>query len=248
MSEGRYELKYVLHERELPILHASIAGHVEPDRHAWALPSGGLGYVVSSVYLDSTDFRGYAERLRMERIRNRVRVRTYGSAGDEQPLFLECKRKLDDQVIKHRVRMGDADSYQQLDEFHWESVDDRLTQRFARAVRGMKAMCVVRYEREVFTASTARLTVDRNIRAGAVDDTRMVYADAPLLLIPDDWCVVELKFNGQMPGWMRETSRELELYSEPVSKFALGMVKSRRAGHLGELRQLTPSTILAAAA
>ncbi|HJN74842.1 MAG TPA: polyphosphate polymerase domain-containing protein [Myxococcota bacterium] len=247
MSEGRYELKYVLHETETPRLLAAIAGHVEPDRHASALPSGGLGYIVSSVYLDTLQFEGYAERLRMERIRNRVRVRTYGRAGDGAPVFLECKRKLADQVIKHRTRMGDADSYQLGPERSWDQIDDRRVQRFARAVQGMKAMCVVRYEREIFTADTARLTVDRNVRAGPVDDTRQLYAPVPLDLIPEDWCVIELKFNGQMPGWMRRASHELQLYSEPVSKFALGMVMSRRADHPGELRQLTPSTILRAA-
>ena len=247
MAEGRYELKYVLHERELPVLHECVDGHVVPDEHAAELPGGGLGYVVSSVYLDTPDYRGYAERLRMERIRNRVRLRTYGAPGGRHPVFLECKRKLDSLVIKHRVRMTDADSYQHQPERLWEQIDDRLVQRFSRAVRGMKAMCVVRYEREIFKAKTARLTVDRKLRAGAVEDCRMLYADAPVKLIPDDWCVVELKFNGQMPGWMRETSRELELYSEPVSKFALGMVKTRRSHRLGELRQLTPATLLAAA-
>lgn len=248
MSEGRYELKYVVRDEDTPQLLRAVEGHVVPDAHADPLPSGGYGYVVSSVYLDTDDFYGYSERLRGERIRNRVRLRTYGRAGEKRPLFLECKRKLDELVIKHRTRMGDVDTYQTLPERHWESIDDRATQRFSSAVAGMTAKCIVRYEREVFVAGTSRLTIDRFLRGGPVTDCRQLYAPAPIALIPDEWTVVELKFNGQMPVWMRKAAALLKLYSEPVSKFALGMVKSHRNDRPLELRQVIPSTVLVAVA
>lgn len=258
MTEGRYELKYMVREENVPELLALAEAHVQADPHAKPLPSGGRGYVVSSLYLDDIHLTGYTERLRMDRIRNRVRVRTYGRApGDRAPVFLEAKRKLDNQVIKHRIYAGNSDDWLDYGDRPWqravpllEGHQRRRGERWMRHVDSMHMVpvCTVRYEREIFIEGTARLTLDRIIRAAAQPPAWNLFVEAPVVLVPEPWVVLELKFNGDMPVWMRQIVRAMKLRAEPVSKFGLGVVLGMRRDHRHEVDQLVPHSVRRGAA
>ena len=247
----------MVREETIPQLLRIVEPYVEPDENASILPTGGYGYTVSSLYLDDSALTGYNERLRMDRIRNRVRARTYGVAGDGAPVFLEAKRKLDNNVIKHRARAPfDADAWRELGDRPWQAcveplsgIHRRRAERFVDHVdgMGMVPVCTVRYEREIFKAGTARLTLDRSVRAAARPPANDLYVPCPIRLIPDPWVVLELKFYGQAPEWMRMVTRELHLRAEPVSKFALGVCFGLRSDHPLEVAQITPHSVLAAA-
>lgn len=256
MTEGRWELKYMVREENIPHLLDVVKPYVVPDENASLLPNGGYGYTVSSLYLDNEQLEGYTERLRMDRIRNRVRVRTYGRPGDRAPVFLEAKRKLDNQVIKHRARAPfDSQEWKELGDRPWQACVEPLTgvnrqraKRFRDHVDGKKMVpvCTVRYEREIFTSGNDRLTLDRNVRAAVRPPANELYAPSTIRLIPKPWVVLELKFYGQAPEWMRMVTRELHLRAEPVSKFALGVGLGLRADHPLEVKQITPHSVLAA--
>ncbi len=252
MIEGRWELKYMIHEQAVLGLLELVGDDAVPDEHAEDIGLGRRGYTVSSVYLDNHGFDGYTERLRMDRIRNRVRVRTYGQPGSDAPVFLEAKRKLDNQVIKHRGYACGNQEWLALGPRPWQAIPDKVTgldrvraKRFVRHVDGMKmeTVCLVRYEREIFKSGSARLTLDRDVRAAPRPQATELLGPCPARLFPKDWIVLELKFFDQMPGWMRRVNAQLRLRSEPVSKFALGVATTVRADHPHELAQLTPATL-----
>jgi hypothetical protein len=54
---------------------------------------------------------------------------------------------------------------------------------------------------------------------------------------------MELKFDGDRPGWMRTLCKQLRLRAVPVSKFGLSVAKGMRAGNARELRYLTPRAL-----
>ncbi len=264
MSEGRYELKYAVPVARRDALLRLAWDHVKPDTNADNLvevlpdlrdPDGEppFGYRVCSLYVDDAHLDGYAQRLDSRRIRNRLRIRSYGWNGTTAPVFFEAKRKLDDQVIKHRVKVCSTATWATLPGRHpWREAADTTTpkaavlaQRWVQAVdRGrMGVVCRVDYLRETFVCGTARLTLDHRVSADGSDDPHDLRGHCPVQLIPEDWMVLELKFNGQKPVWMRKLARELHLVAEPVSKFALGVALTRRAGRVSERRHLTPPSI-----
>jgi len=254
VSEGRFEFKYMIPEQRVSEVLDLVRPYAALDPNGEILPSGRRGYVVSSLYLDDAALSGYSERLRMARIRNRVRVRTYGRAGEGRPVFLEAKRKLDNQVIKHRVRVCTAEQWASLGERPWQRAIQQLEgserligKRWVQHVDTMHMMpvCTVRYEREIYVEGRARLTLDRDVRGTASPPAEDLYVPSTLQLLPRDWVVLELKFNGSMPVWMRDLVRAMSLRSEPVSKFGLGVVQGLRATHPGELRQLIPYSVRA---
>jgi len=108
----------------------------------------------------------------------------------------------------------------------------------------MRPVCVVHYLRECYESGRARLTLDHRVRAsqaGSVIEYRDV---GDVQLIPEDWMVLELKFDEFEPTWMHDLCHALGLAEEPISKFALGIAHTLRPDRRGELRYLTPPSLL----
>ncbi len=261
MSEGRSELKYAMPVTHREAVLDALAAHATPDPHAFDLRSrlpeladsslSPRGYVVHSLYLDSPGLEGYGRRLDHARIRNRVRVRTYGDRGDDARVFLECKRKLGRRVVKQRVAVVGTDGWRSADATEpWSTPEldgqpGRLARRWRDIVRaqGLEPVCTVHYLREVFVDGTARLTLDYQVRASLAGDPRRLRRRGDVPLLPEDWMVLELKFQGAEPAWMRQLVRRMKLISEPVSKFALGVARTVRGDDLQELSVLIPPTV-----
>jgi len=259
LEVGRYELKYVLPVRRRNEVLDLIAPYVHPDPYARPLPDGALGYHVHSLYLDTPELADYFERLERRKIRNRLRVRTYGHEGDGQPVFLENKRKSGRWVVKQRVPVCDAETWCSADEARpWAGLAGSICGKGEFVVRsfcqlvdggGRVPVSVVHYRREVYLpredrGDHVRLTLDRRVRAGVVSCARELYAPAKVDLIPEDWMVMELKFNRFRPAWMLELCRSLGVLAVPVTKFGLSIAKGRRAGRDAELRLLMPPPIV----
>ena len=265
MTEGRFELKYAIPAQSRETLLDLIGEHISPDPHGKPLNELAstlqskhtpLGYAVHSLYFDEPNLEGYGRRLAEARIRNRVRIRTYGQAGENQPMWLEAKRKLGQRVIKHRIRVGDWNSWSQSDpDAPWEQAVERAGQDQQRAAqrwvdvvknREMRPVCAVHYLRECYAAGRDRLTIDHRVRGSVATSNTDYRQTGTVELIPRDWLVLELKFDDQQPLWMRRLCQTLRLAEEPISKFALGVVHTQRAEREAELRYLTPVSILRA--
>lgn len=255
-AEGRFELKYAIPASCRDRIVDIVRDYAVPDANGVDIGGGAIGYHVFSLYFDRPDCHDYFERLESLRIRNRLRIRTYGSPGQKQPVFLENKRKYEDRVVKHRVKVADADSWAaSTHPTPWGhfgesckgrgrfSVDDFSM----RVEAGREPMTVVSYRREVFVDPKPevriRLTVDHDVGACRSHDLRNLHAPPTHHLIPPDWVVLEFKFDGDKPLWMRKIAKEFRLRAEPISKFGLSMVHCVRGRRYRELRWLTPHSV-----
>ncbi|MFT5679554.1 MAG: hypothetical protein ACI8RZ_000458 [Myxococcota bacterium] len=266
INTGRYEFKYAI-PTSLCSRIVDIAGdHITSDPHGVRLPGGGLGYAVHSVYFDTVDadeqpaLGDYFQRLCDHKIRDRLRVRTYGARGDaDQPIFLENKRKRDNRVVKARVWICTADEWAEActrTSTPWKEFAHRIKGRkklaynnFCMHLENRRPVSVVHYLREVFVDRDpdnpkVRLTIDRNVTATTRPPSMDPYAPATVDLIPRDWAVLELKFDENRPGWMRRLVRELRLCAVPISKFGLSVVLGYRADNPYEIRFFTPTPLL----
>jgi len=257
--EGRREFKFVIPLERREELLDLLVTRLVPDPHGRALPDDSLGYCVHTLYLDTPDWTDYFDRLRERRIRNRLRIRTYGHPGDGAPVFLENKRKKGPWVVKHRARVCDADTWQGLrEERPWRGLAAKASSRERFAAKcfcslvdgqGRLPVSVVHYEREAFVSpqpgSDVRLTLDKDVRAAAWPGATDLFHDVDSVpLIPRDWMVLELKFGRTAPGWMAWLTQILRISVVPVSKYGLSIVHGPRKGQNHEIRYLTPHPLL----
>ena len=259
---GRYEFKYAIPSSLCPALVKMASPHICSDPHAKPLPCGGLGYTVHSIYYDTFNAHGeptledYFERLAANKVRDRLRVRTYGTAATPQPVFLENKRKQDDRVVKARVKICTSHEWAASNNNRpWTDFGPKIKgqkrhafKNFSTLIQYRSPVSVVHYDREVFIdrnpfRSKVRLTIDRNVTATTRPMTLDPYAPATVDLIPRDWVVLELKFGDDRPGWMRQLVRTFKLRAVPVSKFGLSVALGFRTDHPDELRFFTPAPL-----
>lgn len=273
LGEGRRELKYIIpNDRRRRVLEIA-AGEVQPDAHADALPAHlalgqaipgvgeARGYRVNTLYLDTDKLHTYTLRLQGAPIRDVVRIRTYGTPEEtDAPVFLESKRKLRNRVVKHRTRICCAMEWADASdrEAPWrvmvpEYIDHpatkpkgrRLAQRWLEHVEAneLRVVCTVHYLREVYVQGRSRLTIDHEVHAFGGQPPCELQGPPGTRLIPDGFLVLELKFDGRKPGWMRRICAELGLVEEPVSKYGLGVAHTERSHREGERRAITPPTL-----
>jgi hypothetical protein len=92
----RYEWKYVLDAEQTDFFCKRLEGHMEPD--AYGLTT------ISSLYYDTPDRRLIRTSIEKPEFKEKIRLRAYGRATNETPVYLELKRKAFGVVYKRRVQ------------------------------------------------------------------------------------------------------------------------------------------------
>ena len=92
----RYELKYILSPKQTEYFKKSIEGHMKED--AYGLSS------IASIYYDTANFQLIRTSIEKPLFKEKIRLRSYGLASEDSPVFLELKRKAYGIVYKRRVQ------------------------------------------------------------------------------------------------------------------------------------------------
>lgn len=93
----RYEIKYQMSRRQQQAILAAMAPYVVPDEYSHSS--------IRNLYLDTPDFRLIRRSLERPVYKEKLRVRSYGRAGLEAPVFVELKKKYCSVVYKRRLTM-----------------------------------------------------------------------------------------------------------------------------------------------
>ena len=92
----RYEIKYILSKEQTDYLVDAIKGKLFPDQYG--------STTIASLYYDTPDQRLIRESLEKPAFKEKIRLRSYGPATEDSPVYLELKRKADGIVYKRRVQ------------------------------------------------------------------------------------------------------------------------------------------------
>ena len=93
----RYEFKYLMDTRQQQAVLAAMAPHMIPDEYSHSS--------IRNLYLDTPDFRLIRRSLEKPVYKEKLRVRSYGRAGETEEVFVELKKKYCSMVYKRRISM-----------------------------------------------------------------------------------------------------------------------------------------------
>lgn len=219
---SRYELKYRLTLQEADRVARDLEAHCRPDEHG----DDRGRYRVDSLYFDTHDARCYWEKIDGQKIRRKLRYRTYLREGfDPAPGFLEIKKKVSSCIVKTKKSMtqeaaldlaarGGSPSGVDADlppEFHFFFAEYEVTPAF-HVVYDRRALIAER-DREVRITFDTGLAVDWPGRGNRLPRYRVSCENEAIL---------ELKFNHAIPLWLLAVVRERGLRLERISKYCLG--------------------------
>lgn len=227
----RTELKYLVPADLVPTLRTQMLPFVYPDPHAKGDPIP--EYIVRSIYFDTPERLYYDEKVAGLRNRKKLRIRAYDYASADSSVFLEIKRKVNMSIIKDRATLRLADVGRILRDPDIEAYVDvkRKRPRMYEAARsfyyhmhrhGLRSSVLVVYNREPLVGRIdpgLRITFDKELRSWMHPTLSELFRDTELRPCLPGLVVMEVKFNGSFPFWLRPLLRAHGLRKEAVSKY-----------------------------
>jgi hypothetical protein len=197
---SRIEKKYLLSEAQAEALFHRIGAHLRPDEYGRS--------TVLSLYLDTPDRRIIRSSIEAADYKEKLRLRSYGTAGADSTVFLELKKKYGGVVYKRRAAMTlrEAERYLRMGIKPFESQIMSEIDWAMRLYGRPKAAMLIACEREAWFDEAhpdLRLTFDRNIRYRE-NELRLDRGAAGTALLPKDTVLLEIKTAGAMPLWLAD--------------------------------------------
>lgn len=222
----RYELKYILSASQAENLLARLQGHMVLDRYGRTS--------IASLYYDTPDSRLIRSSLEKPKFKEKMRLRSYGMATPDSPVYLELKRKADDIVYKRRVQS----TVPAVDAFlagrgalGEDSQINREITYFRDFYGALVPACLIIYDREAYYEPDGdlRLTVDFNPRY-RVDQLNLTTSMAGSLLLPAGSAILEIKVQEALPLWLSRILTEERIVKGSFSKYgAAWQLQQRKA-------------------
>ncbi|MBO7376211.1 MAG: polyphosphate polymerase domain-containing protein [Clostridia bacterium] len=210
----RFELKYIITREQEDYFRQAIGGRMLPDRFGKTS--------IQSLYYDTPEYRLISASIENPLFKEKIRLRSYGIATDDSPVFLELKRKAYGIVYKRRVEstipLVNKFFAKDGDICAGGQINSELVY-FRDYYRDLAPACLIIYDRTAFFEPDGelRLTIDSCPRYRTDDmDIRHPVDGIPLL---DPGCsVLEIKVQESMPLWLTEILSRGRIYKTSFSK------------------------------
>lgn len=223
MNENRYrhELKYLISQGQLTLLHTRLDGLLSRDSHIG--PNG--KYTITSLYFDDCYNRCYWENENGTDPREKFRIRIYNHSTDR--IMLECKRKQQGMTLKTACPMTRAQVEAILlgqipaDTVHQPPLLQKLVCQML--TRQLHPVVIVEYERIpfIYQNGNVRITLDTNISSSAEVKKFLTGGFTKRPVMPVGQQLLEVKYDAFLPDFIYRAAQLENLSQTAYSKFYL---------------------------
>ncbi len=213
----RIEKKYPLTPEQYEQIKAGMKNYVKADRYS--------NYTISNLYYDTDDYDLIRTSLEKPVYKEKLRMRAYGTPGDQDQVFIELKKKYEGVVYKRRIIL-DADTAARY--IHHGERPENLGQigreiDYFMSSYQPSAKVMIAYDREAWQGldnPDLRVTFDTNLR-WRDDHLDLCAGDHGLPILPPEQkqILMELKIPGAAPLWLARLLSETGAFSSSFSKY-----------------------------
>ena len=211
----RHEIKYLLSLRQQSALLSAMAPYMVIDEYGHSS--------IRNLYLDTPDFRLIRRSLEKPVYKEKLRIRSYGRAGNGDTVFVELKKKYCSVVYKRRLTLPQSQALACVNgAIPWP--DTQIGGELAYSTQFYQTLVpavFLSYERDAYHGvedTGFRVTFDTDIR----------YRREELTLDSDPWgkpllkagqVLMELKIAGGLPQWMAHALSAAKIFPTSYSKY-----------------------------
>lgn len=211
----RYEYKYLLTLLQYRQLMDKLEKHITADEYKES--------TILSLYYDTKEKTLIRRSLEQPAYKEKLRLRSYGVAGEDTRVYVELKKKYDGIVYKRRVGMtsSEAESYLETHECGRKNQITEEIDYFMKHYGSIEPSMMLTYNRSAYVArddENLRITFDSDIlyREKDLSVKHPIYGYE---VIPRDMILLELKVAEAIPLWLTEILSELRIYKTSFSKY-----------------------------
>ncbi len=211
----RKEKKYLLSRAQYETLFERLQEHMEPDVY-------GLS-TVCSLYYDTPHWDLISRSIDKPIYKEKFRLRSYGVATDDSPVFAEIKKKYDGIVYKRRVTAPCGEMLRFLNEGVPLPDSPQIQQEIRWMLRryDLRPAVWLAYDRIALVGREdpeLRATFDFRVRY-RTDRLDLREGDFGEELTGDDFYILETKIHKAAPLWLAQLFSELRIYPGTYSKY-----------------------------
>ncbi len=213
----RVEKKYLLTPAQYAGLMRTLPEYMQQDQYGES--------TVCSLYFDTRDSLLIRRSTQKPPYKEKLRLRSYGVPGDNDPVFVEIKKKVGGVVYKRRVCLPAGEAMRCLREGRMPlsagqigSEIGYMLERYQLAPAVYLAYDRTAYAEIAPTPDALRITIDRNIRSReSALDLRLGDEGTPLL--EGGMRLMEIKTARAIPLWLCRTLSRYEIRPASFSKY-----------------------------
>ncbi len=221
----RHEIKYMITDEQRKQILRGLEGRMIPDPHGES--------TICNVYYDTPDFRLIRRSLEKPKYKEKIRLRSYGTPGDDTIVFLELKKKYKGVVYKRRIELPEksAEKYMagKMDVSELMKVMDSGScpqivselDYFRKFYGDLKPNVYLCYDRCAYFSEedeNLRITFDRSIR-WRTDKVSLTKGPGGKSLLMPGTSLMEIKTSSAMPVWLMKILSDAEARPSSFSKY-----------------------------
>lgn len=220
----RYELKYLITQKQKSILLDAMGAYMQEDAFGRS--------TICNVYYDTPDSLLIRRSLEKPVYKEKLRVRSYGTATPEKEVFVELKKKYKGVVYKRRVSVKQSRAEAYLDHHVPLPIQNQITEEldyFLAFYKELKPAVFLSYEREAFYGredEDLRITFDENI-LWRDEDISLCSKPYGTSILDKDKVLMEIKVANAMPLWLSGLLSEEGIYKTSFSKYGQAYLQKR---------------------
>ena len=210
----RYEMKFILTKDQLVAFQNALKGHMEVDQYGKTS--------IASIYYDTPDYLLIRKSLEKPVYKEKIRLRSYGLANNNETVYLELKRKALGVVYKRRIPLKEDIAEGFLNHREVGLKDDQVTREiayFRDYLKVLEPKIMIIYDRTSYAEvnGSIRLTIDENPRYRN-DDLNLHTSMDGKLLLPRGSAILEIKVQQEVPLWLVSILSKHKIYKTSFSK------------------------------
>jgi hypothetical protein len=230
---NRFELKYILPLAQCARVIDELKEQIAPDRHG-----GDSGYPVVSLYYDSPDRECFWAKVEGIKYRRKVRLRIYpeGELAAVAHGAVEIKQRINKTVQKRRLGLdlerAEALCRGELDLSGLDAADAQVAREVTVLSHylDLRPTAITAYWRRAFEGreenAGLRVTFDSHV-AARMHALRVNETAVNRLILPEDWCIMEVKADERVPQWVASLLARQRCQLSRVSKYCAGVAQIR---------------------
>lgn len=212
----RYELKYLLTERQKKCVMEAMEPCMAPDAYGRT--------TIRNIYFDTADYRLARRSIEKPVYKEKLRIRSYEKASGASPVFVELKKKYKGVVYKRRISMPEREAMEWTTGETDRKEDSQISREigyFLRFYGNLRPAGFLTYQREAFLGKEQkdfRITFDRLVlfRQEDISLESDVYG---MPVLPAGMTLMEIKCSGGIPPWMARLLSRERIYKTSFSKY-----------------------------
>ncbi len=212
----RKEIKFILEPRQRAALERAMRSHMKADEYGES--------TILSLYYDTPDSRLIRRSIEKPTYKEKLRLRSYGTAKADGKIYIELKKKFDGIVYKRRIAMKQNEAASWLAGKNIRPEESQIAREiewFRDFYKTLQPSMLLAYDRIAYFCpedENLRITLDRNIR-WRTDNLTLTAPPLGEQLLRPGQSLLEVKCADAMPLWLVNALNENDIRRVSFSKY-----------------------------